>query len=132
MSKVHFTLSQIVLNFRKKISKRGIKNKLYRARITSFKETDHEYIIFNNYILTGLYVINLIFSPDSSSNWNKLSQYKDFKINIYDGDKVILETDYRFKDQYWVSKNTFGQLTINHLVDIINHCIKLDALKAFN
>ena len=98
-------------------------------------ENENEFIIYNNIIKVGIYTITLYFPFDSSPHWRKLKDYGDFHIRIHDTidqkSDIDIKIDSRFKSQYWVSKNFFGQLRIKHLIEIIAYCSRLNNLKAF-
>lgn len=119
-----------------KYSKNKIKQALRQCNVISVKQTDEddEYIIFANEIKVGMYTIKLHLPFDSSKDWNKLRDYGDFEISIHErpgGPSINLNTDGRFRTQYWTKYNFFGKLRIKHLIDIIAHCKRLDNLKAF-
>src|ERR1700728_4470127 len=127
-----------VLDFSKgKCSKNKIKQALRKCEfIHSKKGEGNEVTIFNNFIRVGMYSIYIYLPLDSSSNCNRLKQFGDFQVYIWDDEdpkarRLDLKKDSRFNNQYWVSKNTFGQLRITHLIDIIAHCYRLNKLRAF-
>lgn len=128
---------KIILNFSDdKCSKNHIKQSLRRCEIINIEETGRdELIIYNNDIKVGMYTIRIDLPFDSHPSWNKLKDYADFQISIYDSidkkNSIDLNKDTRFKNQYWVSQNFFGKLRIKHLIDIIAYCHRLNKLKAF-
>lgn len=120
-----------------KCSKNRIRQSLRTCDIISLEEKEkHRIIFYHNQIKVGMYYITLVLPFDSSEKWKKLRDYGDFEIVITDSDSpkisgLNLKRDPRFKDQYWAYKNTFGQLRIKHLIDIIAHCHRLNGLRAF-
>jgi hypothetical protein len=128
-----------ILNFSgKKYSKNHIKQSLRKCEIIGVErgERINDYILYLNKIKIGMYTVLLQLPFDSSTNWTRLKDYGDFEIKIYDTDDtnvgaINLKKDARFRHQYWVSKNIFGQLRIKHLIDIIAYCSRLDQLRAF-
>lgn len=118
-------------------SKNRIKQALRKCEIVNMEQRDKtkEYVLYENIIKVGMYTIVLYFPFDSSPAWRKLRDYGDFNISIHDdperADEVDIKRDPRFKGQYWVNKNFFGQLRIKHLIDIIAHCHRLNKLRAF-
>lgn len=116
-----------------KHSKNKIRQALRSCEISAFKTggDSNEIIHYTNTIKIGMYTIFLCLPHDSPSNWNRLRQFRDFMIGIYDPNLIDITKDSRFKDQYWVSKNRFGQLHIKHLIDIIAYCQRLHRLRAF-
>ena len=131
---------KIILYFSNRISsKNHIKQSLRKCEIINMEpkinENENEFIIYNNIIKVGIYTITLYFPFDSSPHWRKLKDYGDFHIRIHDTidqkSDIDIKIDSRFKSQYWVSKNFFGQLRIKHLIEIIAYCSRLNNLKAF-
>jgi hypothetical protein len=131
--------SKIILDFSKgEFSKNKIKQALRQCEVIHSKRGSkpNEVTVFTHHIKVGMYTIGLMLLPDSSPNWTRLKQYGDFEVLIWDTNNpkvsaIPLKKDPRFKDQYWVSKNTFGQLRIKHLIDIIAYCHRLNKLRAF-
>src|SRR5271154_3803299 len=133
--------SRTILDFSNgKCSKNKIKRALRQCEFTHCKKDaqSNEVIVFRNFIKVGMYTILINLPLDSSSNCSKLKQYGDFEIVIWDNEltffkisAIPLKEDPRFSSQYWVSHNTFGQLRITHLIDIIAHCYRLNKLRAF-
>lgn len=128
----------VVLDFSKsKCSKNQIKQALRNCEFIHCKKGEgNEVTIYSHFIKVGMYEIFIYLPHDSSDNCNRLRQYGDFEAHIYDTDDekdsaINLKKDGRFNSQYWVSKNSFGQLRINHLIDIIAHCYRLNKLRAF-
>jgi len=129
---------KVILNFNgEKCSKNRIKQALRKCEIVNLEQRDEtqEFILYLNIIVIGMYVIVLELPFDSSANWRHLKDYGDFQISICDSldhkSRIDLKKDPRFKNQYWVPKNFFGQLRIKHLIDIVAHCHRLNKLKAF-
>src|SRR5689334_4083054 len=126
---------RLLLDFSEgKHSKNKIKQSLRQCNVVSVKQDeDDEYTIFTNEIKVGMYTIRLHFPFDCSKDWNKLRDYGDFEVSIHErsGPALNLSTDGRFRYQYWTKHNSFGNLRIKHLIDIIAHCKRLDGLKAF-
>jgi hypothetical protein len=119
-----------------KCSKNRIKQALRNCSIVSLDESGTECTLYLNEIKIGMYTVVLLLPFDSSTRWNRLKDYGDFEIKIYESadpkaNSINLKKDQRFSNQYWVSKNFFGQLRIKHLVDIIAHCYRLHRLRAF-
>ena len=116
-----------------KCSKNYIRNSLRNCSITNLCENENERTLYFNEIKIGMYSIMLLLPFDSSTKWNKLRDYGDFEVKIYDSktSAIDLKKDGRFNNQYWVHKNCFGQLRIKHLVDIITYCYRLNNLNAF-
>lgn len=117
-----------------KYSKNKIKNYLDKTEIIHSQINDNmkDIIVYLNEIKIGIYTIKLQLPFDSSSDWKRLKDYKDFSISISEGDdKINLDKDLKFKNQYWVSKNLFGHLKIKHLIDIISYCNRLNNLRSF-
>lgn len=124
-NKIIFDLSD------RKYSKSQVKKLLRVSEIKNKREFNNCVIFLHNYIKIGMYTIRLWLPADSSCNWSRLKNYKDFQITIQDNKKIELQEDRRFSSQYWVKNNFFGKLRIKHLVDVIMHCQKLDNLKIF-
>ena len=127
-----------VLDFSKsKCSKNQIKRALRQCEFIHCKKGEgNQVTIYTHFIQVGMYNILVYLPHDSSANCNRLRQYGDFEVYIYDTDNpkvsaINLKKDTRFSNQYWVSKNSFGQLRISHLVEIIAHCHRLNKLRAF-
>lgn len=130
--------SRIILDFSNgKYSKNKIKQALRQCEVINILEGEdnNEWLVYDNQIKVGMYTIVLHLPLDCPSTYNKLKDYGDFEITIFDTsyreNSINLRKDSRFRDQYWVSHNFFGKLRIKHLVDIISHCKRLDKLKAF-
>jgi hypothetical protein len=119
-----------------KCSKNRIKQALRKCPVVSLEEGNGECTLYLNEIRVGMYTVVLLLPFDSSPKWTKLRDYGDFEVKVYDSrdpkaSAINLKKDPRFKNQYWVNKNFFGQLRIKHLVDIIAHCYRLNNLRAF-
>lgn len=122
-----------------KCSKNKIKQALRKCEFTHCKRgaEPNEVIVYHNLIKVGMYNILLCLPLDSSSNCNKLKRFGDFEVSIWDNNMdvgthaICLKKDSRFSNQYWILKNSFGQLRITHLIDIIAHCYRLNKLRAF-
>lgn len=131
--------SRYILDFSNgKYSKNKIKKALGMTKVINYYEgkNENDLIFRENKIMIGMYTVLLELSFDSSPNWEKLKEYGDFEVSVYETTgtevkRIDLKKDSRFKNQYWVSNNFFGKLRITHLVDIIAHCQRLDKLKAF-
>jgi hypothetical protein len=130
--------SVTVLDFSKsKCSKNQIKRAIRQCEFIHSKKCEgNKVTVYSHFIKVGMYSILVYLPYDSSANCNRLRQYGDFEVHIWDGldtklRSLNLERDSRFNNQYWVPKNTFGRLRITHLVDIIAYCHRLDRLKCF-
>lgn len=118
---------RIICDFDGKCSKNKIRQTLRACQITNLEGNT----VYDNRIKVGMYTIN-IWLPFDLEGPRKLREFRDFEIAISDGSASIdLKKDSRFKNQYWVKHNFFGNLKIKHLVDIITYCQRLDKLKAF-
>ena len=115
-----------------KYSKNKIKQILRNCEVVR-GSTSKEGVVtmYINVIKIGMYTLYLHLPYDCPFNWTKLKQFKDFDVGIADPWSIDLHEDNRFKDQYWVSMNSFGNLRTKHLVDIIAHCCRLNKLSAF-
>jgi len=119
-----------------KSSKNKIKKALDNCYLTSLEETeDNEVTLYLNSIKVGMYTIEIKLPYDLEGP-RRLKEFKDFEISIYDGidsksKSIDLRRDSRFKFQDWVQYNSFGNFKIRHMVEAINHCKRLDRLKAF-
>ena len=91
----------------------------------------NDWTLFENHIKVGMYDIIIIIPWDSPQNWNRLKQYNDFEVEIWDSKNIDIKKDGRFKEQEWVKYNSFGNLKPKHLADIIAHLIRLNRLRAF-
>lgn len=131
--------NRIILDFSSgKCSKNKIKQALRQCEFTHCERDakPNEVIVYHNFIKVGMYNILLYLFLDGSSNKGKLRQFGDFEVMIWEADvnsfsAINLKKDSRFNNQYWLPKNTFGQLRITHLIDIIAHCYRLNKLRAF-
>lgn len=129
-----------ILNFsHNRFSKSKIAASLRKAEVVHIKQGNDvsRPTVVKNFIKVGMYTIKLNFPLDSSPNWNKLSDYSDFDVHIFDSEDtktncIDLKKDPLFNKQDWVSKNFFGQLRIKHLIDIIDYCNRLDNLKCYS
>jgi hypothetical protein len=126
---------RVVLDFsNEKCSKNKVKMALRKAEILNlqFEQYGHTCTRIQNIIKIGMYTIRLWLPGDTPQSWNKLKDYGDFEIDLYDTSKSIdMTKDSRFKGQYWSNMNFFGKLRIKHLIDIIMHCNRLNRLSAF-
>ncbi|HEY5268310.1 MAG TPA: hypothetical protein VII94_04205 [Candidatus Saccharimonadales bacterium] len=115
-----------------KYSKNKIKQILRNCEVVN-GSTSKEGVttIYHNQIKVGMYTLHLCLPYDSPFTWNKLKQFKDFGIDITDPRTIDLRKDIRFRDKYWVMHDSFGNLRIKHLIDIIDHCCRLNKLRAF-
>lgn len=119
-----------------KSSKNKIKQALDHCYLASLEENKkNEVVLYLNTIKVGMYTIEIQLPYDLEGP-RKLKEFKDFEIAIYDSPdpkakRLDLKKDSRFKNQEWVSHNSFGNFKIRHLVEVINHCKRLDRLKAF-
>lgn len=115
-----------------KYSKNKIKQTLRNCEVVRGSiSKDGVTTIYLNIIKIGMYTLYIHLPYDCPLTWNKLKQFRDFDVGIADPWTIDLRKDIRFKDQYWVSMNSFGNLRIKHLIDIIDHCCRLNKLKAF-
>lgn len=130
-----FPISRTILDFS---SEHHSKNKIRKAlRALEFREIEYsvkgeKHFIYNK-IKVGIYEI-LIMSIYPQEGILKLKDLSILMINIYEVNEkthINLARDGRFKYQYWVQENDNGNIKIKHLVDIVNHCQRLDGLKAF-
>lgn len=121
-----------ILDFSKgKCSKNKIRQALRQCQLTSLEDGMKGPILYANHVKIGMYTIDIQLPLDIEGP-RKLKDFKDFEVHIYSGTtRVNLKVDPRFKERYWVAKNSFGQLRIKHLIDIIAHCKRLDKLRAF-
>lgn len=126
---------------RPRVSKNYVKNALRKADVLELQPVGSSLNMVENDIRVGMYCIKLIFADmDSSRPRQRLRQYGSFKVTIFEGREgddqsfryVPLQSDYRFKGQYWVPLVSQYKLRMHMLVDIIIHCAKLNKLKAFN
>ncbi len=120
---------RIICDFSGKCSKNKIRQTLRACQLTSIEDNT----LYTNQIKVGMYTI-FLWLPFDYEGSHKLKDYRDFAVAIREGSSdsnINLKTDPRFKGQYWVSKNSFGQLRIKHLIDIIAHCQRLNRLRAF-
>jgi hypothetical protein len=114
-----------------KCSKNKIRQALRTCQLTSLEDSSSGAILYANHIKIGMYTVDMQLPLDVEGP-RKLKEFRDFEVQIYSGtERVNLKNDPRFRSRYWISKNTFGQLRIKHLIDIISHCKRLDKLKAF-
>src|ERR1700677_4446755 len=85
-------------------SKNKIRKAINRCEVICAKITNdehNEWILFDNHIKIGMYDIVLVITWDSPQTWNRLKQYNDFEIEIYEsnGKRIELKSDLRFKGQ---------------------------------
>ena len=122
-----------ILDFSKeKCSRNKIKKSLQQCPIIATENKSKRTVYYFNQINVGMYSIVLSLPLDSSNNWNRLKDYKDFAISVYVGDIPIdLQKNDLFSNQEWVRYNFFGNFRVKHLIDAIMHCKRLDSIKAF-
>lgn len=119
-----------------KSSRNKIKQALDTCHLASLEEKkENEIILYLNTIKVGMYTIEIRLPYDLAGP-RKLKEFKDFEIAIYDSPdpkakRIDLKKDSRFRGQEWISCNSFGNLKIKHLVEVVFHCKRLDKLKAF-
>lgn len=127
---------KIILDISNKIySKNKLKGTLKTLQIIHEETSGHNVTMYVNEIKIGIYTIVLYLPYDSSPKWNRLKDFGDFEISIFERSIptcINLAKDNRFKQQYWVNKNFFGKLRIKHLIDAIIYCQRLDRLNAFS
>ena len=119
-------------------SKRLSKYQAYKLlRATEFHERiGQSYIDYN--IKIGMYVINLhLISTKFDAPAKYLKDYGNFYISIHEVNvrgkysSINLNRDIRFVGQNWLQPNNNYNLRAYHLADVIIHCQRLNALKAF-
>lgn len=119
-----------------KSSRNKIKQALDTCHLASLEEKkENEITLYLNTIKVGMYTIEIQLPYDLAGP-RKLKEFKDFEIAIYDNPdpkakRIDLKKDSRFRGQEWISSNSFGNLKIKHLVEVVFHCKRLDKLKAF-
>jgi hypothetical protein len=115
-----------------KYSKTKIKHLLQHCYVSTWEEGRSDVYIEND-IKVGMYTIQLHLSLFSWTPSNKLKEFGDFGVSIFDSEKhcIDLKKDKRFRGQYWIENNETGHLRGKQLVDIINHCKRLDRLRAY-
>jgi len=119
-----------------KSSKNKIRQALDTCYLASLEEKkENEVTLYLNTIKVGMYSIKIQLPYDLVGP-RKLKEFKDFEIAIYDSQdpkakRIDLKKDPRFRGQEWISSNSFGNLKIKHLVEVVFHCKRLDKLKAF-
>lgn len=119
-----------------KYSKNQIKKTLRSIEVFNLQviQGTNSFTFIQNIIKIGMYTIRLWLPGDAPPEWNRLKNFGDFQISIYenlDKKELDIKKDWRFKNQYWSNKNFYGKLRIKHLIDIIIHCYKLNSLRSF-
>lgn len=128
-----------ILDFSKgKVSENSVKQALRQADVLELTNSTEVRKLIVNRIKVGMYMIYLRFSDmDTSGNRKRLKQYGKFSIHIYEEDRsgsrslINLNSDSRFKSQYWTSINRNSGFLMKNLADVIIHCDRLNHLKAF-
>lgn len=124
-----------VLDFSgERCSKNQIKKALRTLEVQAIEHSQSDgstHLIYNS-IKVGMYVITLVLGLEEGTR--KLREFGGMMVSIRETNgklPIDLDRDGRFKTQYWCNLNTSCGFRVNHLVEAIAHCQRLDGLKAF-
>ena len=133
--------SKTILDFSEiEINKKTVKEILNNLKLTSIYNKNSYLIVVDNNIKVGNYLVVLsTMLPECFGIFGEqeLKKFKSLHVEIFElnkgrSEKLILGRDLRFKNQYWLEENKKSKLKVNHLVDILLHCRRVDKLSAFS
>lgn len=114
-----------------KVSKNSIKQSLRQVDVKYCAQNVNGYItIFDNAIKVGMYSIILKLNSDFGEENSTLKQYKKVNVLVCESrtsNEINIQNDNRFSYKSWNEEHT----SVDELVDLINHCKRLDDMRVF-
>lgn len=119
-------IDRMLFDFSGHHSKNKIRKALKSAEVVTVVNEGGAYNFYQYYVKVGIYTIWLWLPADAKGI---LKDYHEVMYSIKEGTNTISAAfDGKFKSQYWAK---LDYVTINHLVDIVKHCQRLNDLKVF-